>query len=77
MHAFRTAVEQGDWDAAVALLDPHVRFRSPAVHTPYEGKEVVAGLLRLVATVFEDFAYTDQLTNGLAEEMGARLSAAD
>lgn len=42
MHVFRTAVEQGDWDAAVALLDPHVRFRSPAVHTPYEGKEVVA-----------------------------------
>jgi hypothetical protein len=62
--AFRTAVERGDWDAAVALLADDVVFRSPAVHRPYQGKDAVARLLRTVATVFEDFSYTDQLTNG-------------
>lgn len=64
MLAFRTAVERGDFDAATALLAPDVRFRSPAVHKPYEGAEVVGHILRTVGTVFEDFTYTDQLTNG-------------
>jgi hypothetical protein len=64
MLAFRTAVERGDMDAATALLAPEVRFRSPAVYKPYEGAEAVGHILRTVATVFEDFSYTDQLTNG-------------
>jgi hypothetical protein len=64
MHPFRAAIERGDEDGAMALLDPQVRFRSPAVHRPYEGFEAVSGLLRLVVTVFEDFSYTDELTVG-------------
>lgn len=64
MLAFRTAVERGDFDAATALLAPDVRFRSPAVYKAYEGAEVVGHILRTVGTVFEDFTYTDQLTNG-------------
>ena len=60
-HAFREAVERADLDAAVALLADDVIFRSPAVFTPYEGRETVAMILRTVFGVFEDFRYTDEL----------------
>jgi hypothetical protein len=59
-HAFRDAVERADLDGAVALLAENVRFRSPAVFKPYEGRETVA-ILRTVFGVFEDFHYTDEL----------------
>ena len=58
---FRTAVERGDVDAAVALLADDVVFRSPAVFKPYEGRETVATILRTIFAVLEDFRYTDQL----------------
>ena len=60
-HPFRAAVERADMDAAVALLAEDVVFRSPAVFKPYEGREVVATILRTVFGVFEDFRYTDEL----------------
>ena len=60
-HAFRTAVENGDFDAAVDLLAEDVVFRSPAVFKPYEGRETVGTILRTVGRVFEDFRYTDEL----------------
>jgi hypothetical protein len=62
--AFRAAIEAGDHDAALATLADDVVFRSPAVHKPYEGKEKVAGILRLVATVFENFRYTNEWRDG-------------
>ena len=62
-HPFRAAVEAGDVDAAIALLAPDVLFRSPVVHRPYEGADVVAGLLRAVFEVFEDFRYVDELAS--------------
>ena len=64
MHAFRTAVEAGDIEAGLACLADDVRFRSPAVYRPYEGKEAVSEILRAVFTVFEDFIYEDELTQG-------------
>lgn len=42
-------------------LHPEVVFRSPAVFTPYEGRENVMRLLATVLEVFEDFEYTDEL----------------
>jgi len=59
--AFRAGVEARDIDAATATLSPAITFNSPAVFKPYQGKETVAGLLRLVAETFEDFRYTDEL----------------
>lgn len=59
--AFRAAVEEGDLDAATALLADDVVFRSPAVFKPYEGAATVARLLRTVFEVLEDFRYTDEL----------------
>ncbi len=60
-HPFRAAVEAGDIEGAIALLAPDVVFRSPVVHRPYEGADVVAGLLRAVFEVFEDFRSVDEL----------------
>jgi hypothetical protein len=63
-HPFGKAIEAGDDDAALATIADDVVFRSPAVHTPYEGKETVEGILRLVATVFENFRYTNEWRDG-------------
>jgi ketosteroid isomerase-like protein len=61
MQQFRDAVERRDLDGLVALLAEDVVFRSPAVHSPYQGREQAAVLLRAVSEVFEDFRYTRQL----------------
>jgi hypothetical protein len=64
MHPFGRAVEAGDEDAAVATLADDVTFRSPAVYKPYHGRAQVEAILRLVATVFEDFRYTNEWRDG-------------
>jgi limonene-1,2-epoxide hydrolase len=61
---FKQAVEARDWDAAVECLAADVTFNSPVAHTPFEGKEAVAGVLRAVSQTFEDFEYTDELQAG-------------
>lgn len=70
--AFRQAVESRDLAALEASLHPDVVFRSPAVFTPYEGREAVMGLLRHVVEVLADLRYTDELsgdgTRGLVFE---------
>jgi hypothetical protein len=63
-HPFADAVLAGDHDAALATIADDVVFRSPAVYKPYHGKEQVAGILRLVATVFENFCYTAEWRDG-------------
>ena len=63
-HPFGRAIEAGDEDAAVATLSENIEFRSPAVYKPYHGKEQVEGILRLVATVFENFRYTNEWRDG-------------
>ncbi len=61
MHAFREAVESGDIDRALSLMTEDVEFRSPVVHKPYRGREVVGVILRAVARVFEDFRYDREI----------------
>ena len=61
MSAFRAAVEARDPAAMEAALHPDVVFRSPAVHTPYEGREKTMELLGHVIEVFEDFRYVEEL----------------
>jgi hypothetical protein len=63
-HPFGLAIEAGDEDAALATIADDIEFRSPAVHKPYRGKEDVEGILRLVATVFENFRYTNEWRDG-------------
>lgn len=59
--AFRDAVVAHDHEALVATLAPDVRFCSPAVHRPYEGRDATAFVLAGVMQVFEDFRYVDEL----------------
>ena len=63
-HPARAAIEAGDVDALTALLAEDVVFRSPAVYSPYQGRDTVVALLRVVATVFENFRYADEWREG-------------
>src|SRR5216683_7506923 len=63
-HPFAAAIEASDEEAAAATLADDVVFRSPAVYRPYQGREQVESILRLVATVFEDFRYTNEWRDG-------------
>jgi hypothetical protein len=58
---FRSAVEAGDIERAIATLAPDVVFHSPATFKPFEGRELVGHVLRTVFTVFEDFRYVAEL----------------
>jgi hypothetical protein len=61
MQAFRDAVERRDLDALIDLLSEEIVFRSPAVHTPYQGRDQVRPLLRAVGQVLQDLSYTRQI----------------
>ena len=63
-HPFGVAVLADDHEAALATIADDVVFRSPAVYKAYEGKETVEQILRLVATVFENFRYTNEWRDG-------------
>jgi hypothetical protein len=63
-HPFAVAVLADDFAGAIATLSDDVVFRSPAVHKPYEGKVQVEQVLRLVATVFENFRYAAEWRDG-------------
>ena len=61
MHPFRTAIEAGDDDGAVALLHENVVFKSPVVFTPYEGRVAMQRILAAVIEVFQDFRYVREI----------------
>jgi hypothetical protein len=63
-HPFGVAVATEDYEAALATLADDIEFSSPAVYKPYRGKETVAPVLGLVATVFENFRYTAEWRDG-------------
>jgi len=48
---FRAAVESKDVERVIETLAPDIVFRSPAVFSPYSGRETVATLLRAVDMV--------------------------
>ena len=60
-----------------AALSPDVVFRSPAVFTPYEGRESVMRLLRNAVEVFQDFEYTDELKGEGTHALIFRANVAD
>ncbi|MET0467854.1 MAG: nuclear transport factor 2 family protein [Aeromicrobium sp.] len=68
MNTFRAAVEAGDFASLADLLADDVVFRSPVAFSPYEGKPIVAAILRGVGRVFTDFRYVRELeaTDGSA-----------
>jgi hypothetical protein len=77
VHPFGIAVLADDLDAAIGTLADDVVFRSPAVYKPYEGKEMVEQVLRLVATVFENFRYTNEWRDGRTTVLFFEASVGD
>jgi hypothetical protein len=61
-NTFRAAVEAGDLDALPPLLADNVTFLSPVAFAPYEGRDLVAAILRGAFRVFEDFRYVRELS---------------
>jgi hypothetical protein len=62
---FRAAVESKDFGRVEATLAPDVHFRSPVVFAPYEGRESVGALLRVVGNVLApELAYRWQVREG-------------
>jgi limonene-1,2-epoxide hydrolase len=64
LHPFRTAVEKRDPEAIHALLAEDAVFLSPVAFKPYQGREMVAAILRGAMRVFEDFHYVKELNDG-------------
>ena len=63
-HAFRHAVEAGDLEGAMELLRDDVVLHSPVAFRPFEGRDQVEAVLRLVIDTFEDFRYVDEVADG-------------
>lgn len=61
MHPFRAAVERADLAAVADLLDDDIVFHSPVAFKPYEGRQLVGGILAAVFTVFQDFTYIREI----------------
>lgn len=54
---FGAAVETGDPKAIAAVLHPDVELRSPAVFTPYRGRDTTMTVLRAFIATVSDFRY--------------------
>jgi len=74
---FRAAVEARSLDLLSVALAPDVTFRSPAVHAPYEGRDVVLVILGAVLEVFEDFAYQGEIRDGDNEMLRFKARVGD
>lgn len=62
--SFRRAVEAGDLEGMVEAFAVDSVLHSPITHPPFEGREVIRALLGVLAEVFRDFRYTDELEAG-------------
>ncbi|WP_328807009.1 nuclear transport factor 2 family protein [Nocardiopsis coralli] len=59
---FRAAVDARDLEAIEPLLAPGIRLLSPVTFTPFEGKDMVLGLFKVLLRTFEDFHYIGEHT---------------
>lgn len=64
MQAYRAAFTACDHAALVDMFSPDIVFRSAVTDTPFEGREEVAELYRVVLEVLRDVEFTDELGDG-------------
>jgi len=75
---FRDAITSGDIDGAISLLAPGVVLHSPVTFRPFEGREAVAALFRILFQTFEDFRYVgDYRAQNGAEVLHFRTRVGD
>jgi hypothetical protein len=61
MLAFRRVVEAHELEKVGELLAEGIVFHSPIGFNPYHGREMVANIIRIAATIFEDFTYQREI----------------
>lgn len=64
--AVETATTTGDLTGFRPLFRPDVRLYSPVSFKPFEGEEMVLGLLGVLVRTFEDFRYIGAFTGEAA-----------
>ncbi len=74
---FRAAVERKDIAGLAELFAQEIVFHSPVTFHPFIGRETVTRLIGLVAQVFQDFRYTDELQTGGAHGLIFRAMVGD
>ncbi|MGZ6778331.1 MAG: nuclear transport factor 2 family protein [Mycobacterium sp.] len=57
MHPFRAVVETRDFNRLDQLFADDVVCHSPIAFRPYRGRQAVIQIVKIVATVLEDFTY--------------------
>lgn len=60
--AFRVVIESGDFATLGGLFTDDVVLHSPIAHRPYRGPDTVAGIITVVAQVFENFRYQQEFS---------------
>ena len=69
MHqTFRSAIEARDFDVVGRFFADDIVMRSPIARRPYNGREAVVGVLSVVSTVFEDFAYEREIRSDSGDD---------
>ncbi len=61
MHPFRSIVESREFDTLDQLFTEAVVCHSPIAFRPYRGRHAVTQIVKVVATVFEDFTYQSEI----------------
>jgi SnoaL-like domain len=62
MHAFRAAVESGEFDTIGTVFTEDVVLHSPIAHRPYRGREMVAAIIAAVAEVLQGFRFEKEIS---------------
>ena len=57
-------IDSRDQKGLAEITSEQVVFRSPAVYTPFVGKEAFLLIIRTIATIFEDFRYHRRFASG-------------
>ena len=61
MLAFRRAVEARELERVGELLTEDVVLHSPIAYRPYRGRQMVANIINLVASILEDFTFQREI----------------
>lgn len=61
MHAFRAAVEAGEFDTIGRIFVEDAVLHSPIAHRTYQGREMVATIIGLVAKVLQGFRFEKEI----------------
>jgi hypothetical protein len=76
-HPFRVAAEAKDLELLTETLREDVVLHSPILFRGFEGRDVVVQVLTHVIATFEDFAYTDELSEGSTVVLRFKASVGD